>query len=326
MSKPDAGWRRKILGFLAHVPLASTWAVKKIHVRRYRRRLGRSPDLVRPRRFTEYILHRIIYDRDPLLKIVSDKVAVRGWIDRVLGPGFSVGLLGSWTSAGSIPWTGLPTPFVIKPSHCSGPFDVVERTPDPDAIVALEKQVAPWLDADHFDNSFEWGYRNVPRRIIAEPLLRAPDGGPLVEVTAFVFHAEPRILLALAGHKHSPTERCTLWLDENGTRSDISVAAPQVEEVQGLEGASRMKEQVEAVRHEMLELCRRIGEHFGYIRVDFYITDAGLKIGELTPYPVAGLASYRPDDADTRLGSMLRDSGLRRRDRGLAPHAWPPLD
>jgi hypothetical protein len=319
-------WRRRLLVALARTPGLSTAVLRARHVRRYRRSVGRKPDLRRPRLFTEYILHRIVYDRDPLLKVASDKFAVRGWIDRVLGPGYAVPLLGAWQSADRIDWASLPVPFVIKPAHCSGPFHVVERTPEPDEIAKLSADLAGWLGSDFFDTSFEWGYKDLPRRILCEPLLRSPDGGPLIEVTVFVFHGQPRILLALAGHKHSAKDRCTLWLDENGVRSDIHVGAPAVEEVLGETGARRMAEQVEAVRLEMVELSRKVGDHFSYVRVDFYITDAGLKIGELTTYPVAGLAVYKPDDADARLGRMLRDSGLQRRDRGLAPFAWPPLD
>jgi hypothetical protein len=324
--KALAALRRKVVLTLTHVPGLSTWAVKCLLARRYARHFGRAPDLRRPRLFTEHILHRIVYDRDPLLKIASDKVAVRGWIDGVLGPGYTVPLLGTWHSADQIDWMSLPIPFIVKPAHSSGPFRIVDRPLDEAHIQELTTAVAQWVDEDFFHTSFEWGYRGLRRRVTAEPLLRAPDGGRLVEVDVFTFHGQPRVLLAFTGHKHSETDRCAIWVEESGSRSHMWGSTALAEEVLDSAGVKRMEDQIEAARPGMIELSRRIGEHFPYVRVDFYITDTGLKIGELTTYPAAGLGIYHPDDADARLGRMLRDSGLQRRDRGLAPFAWPPLD
>lgn len=326
------GWRKagswlreKLRRALARTPGLSTRIVRDFHTRRYLRHFRRPPDLDRPRLFTEYIVHRIIYDRDPLLKVASDKIAVRRWIDRVLGPGYCVPLLGAWKSANQIPWTSLAVPFVLKPNHASGPFHIADRL-EPAEIPALARMAASWIEQDFFDRSFEWGYRGLPRRITAEPLLRAPDRGSLIEVDVFTFHGEPLVLLAFTGPKTSRTQRCAIWFDATGARSDLWGSTARAEDVLDPAGVERMERQVEAARPRMLELSRRIGAHFSYIRVDFYITDAGLKIGELTTYPAAGLGIYRPADADARLGSMLRDTGLRRRARGLEPYRWPPLN
>lgn len=311
---------------VAWIPWVSQLALRRLHGRRYQRRFGRAPDLDRPRRFTEYIVHRIIYDRDPLLRVVSDKVAVRDWIDGVLGPGFTVPLLGAWKSADDVPWSSLPVPFVLKPNHASGPYKIVDKPLTAPIIASLRHSAGIWLTWDYFDRSFEWGYRRLPRRITAEPLLRAPDGGSLIEVDVFTFHGEPLILLAFTGSKKSDTERCAIWLDASGARSDMWGSTRMAEDVLDAAGLARMERELEAARPQMIELAARIGAHLPYVRVDFYLTDEGLKVGELTPYPAAGGGIYRPDDADHRLGAMLRESGRRRRARGLKPYPWPPLD
>jgi hypothetical protein len=308
------------------VPWLSIRVLRGYHARRYARSFGRRPNLERPRLFTEYILHRIVHDRDPLLKVVSDKIAVRRWIDAVVGEGFTVPLLGAWASADEIDWAALPIPFVLKPSHSSGPFRIVEQAVSAAQRQALVEEVSAWLAVDFFDVSLEWGYKGLPRRVTAEPLLRSADGASLIEVNVFAFHGQPRMLLAFTGHKHSETERCVMWIEASGARSDMWGSTALAHDVLGPDGAQRMADQVEAARPAMLELSRRIGSHFPYVRVDFYITDGGLKIGELTSYPAAGCGVYRPDDADMRLGRMLRDSGLARRAAGHPPYPWPPLD
>lgn len=329
--RPRAPSRRKVfierlVRAAAWIPWVSTLALRWLHGRRYARRFGRAPDLDRPRRFTEYIVHRIVYDRDPLLRVASDKLAVRTWLDRLLGPGFTVPLLGAWKSADDVPWSSLPVPFVLKPNHASGPYHIVEQPLDASRIASLREEARSWIDKDFFDRSFEWGYRRLPRRITAEPLLRAPDGASLIEVDVFTFHGEPLILLAFTGSKKNEKERCAIWLEASGARSDMWGSTRLAEDVLDAASLARMERELEAARPQMIELAARIGAHFPYVRVDFYLTEDGLKIGELTTYPAAGGGIYRPDDADHRLDAMLRESGWRRRARGLAPYRWPPLD
>ena len=74
------------------------------------------------------ILHRIIYDRDPKLRIVCDKVAVRRLIEERVGVEYVVPLLGVWQRASEIPGIRLPQKFVLKPSHSSGPFAIVDQS------------------------------------------------------------------------------------------------------------------------------------------------------------------------------------------------------
>ena len=46
------------------------------------------------------------------------------------------------------------------------------------------------------------------------------------------------------------------------------------------------------------------------IRVDFYLTDRGPRIGELTPYPLAGLVRYEPPEEGVETADAIEASGL----------------
>lgn len=304
-------------------PILRTQVVRLLAVRGYKRRFGRLPNLRQPRRFSEYVIHRVIYDRDPALKLLADKLAVRRIITQAAGPDYVVPVLGSWDSARAIPWPDLPLPAVLKPTHLSGPFAFLH---DPGSIdrVALEREADAWLRTDHFYRHGEWGYLGCPRRLVAEPLLRAPDGGALIETAVFTFHGEPVLIKALHGLKGSEG-RCCLWQDSAGRTPDLHDITPLACDRLPTEAFRRLKEQVDAARAEMLEVSARIGALMPLVRVDFYLTGQGLRIGELTPYPLAGTTPYEPSEWDDRLGRMLRDGGLKRRDQGFEPYAWPPL-
>lgn len=51
---------------------------------RYKRVFGFFPDLKNPKRFTEKIMYRIIYDHNPQYTYLADKVLVRDWINKKL--------------------------------------------------------------------------------------------------------------------------------------------------------------------------------------------------------------------------------------------------
>ena len=266
----------------------------------------------------------MIYDRDPMLRRVADKLAVRAIITAAVGDRYLVPLVGTWTRAEQIPWRQLPLPAVLKPSHMSG---AIEFLRDIDSIdpVALEHKAAAWLREDYFFRHVEWGYRGCARQLIAEPLLVSSDGGVLVEASVFTFHGRPVLVKALVGTKGSK-ERCCLWQDPEGRTPDLHDITPLAHDRLSSEAFDRLQSQVDMVRDEMLEVSARIGSTMPMIRVDFYLTDRGLRVGELTANPLAGTVKYEPPEWDARLGRLLRDTGIARRDSGLAPYPWPPLD
>src|SRR5205814_7670003 len=126
----------------------------------YQKTFGVFPRLNPPVSFNERILHRNIYDRDPRLRIVNDELAVRGLIEERVGKEYVVPLLGVWECPREIAWHMLPKKFVLKPSHSSGPFAIVDRS----VGVNMEKLTAEaeeWVGYDYFERLFQWGYRGI---------------------------------------------------------------------------------------------------------------------------------------------------------------------
>jgi hypothetical protein len=70
----------------------------------YRRITGRSPRLLRPRRFTEKMQWRRLLELDPVVTVLSDKLAARDFIATRIGPGPQADLLWAGNDADAIPW------------------------------------------------------------------------------------------------------------------------------------------------------------------------------------------------------------------------------
>ena len=289
--------RTRGLRWLRRAPVIGPWLIRNALVRRHVTVHGTAPRLDPPIAFNERILHRILFDRDPRLKVVNDKLAVRDFIRARVGAEYVVPLLGVWRDPALVDWDRLRVPFVLKPSHSSGPVAFVRTEADLDRV-QLSALVRGWLAADYFDTSLEWGYRNLPRRLLAEPLLRGPDGAAPVEAQVFTFHGRAAIARVLVGLKGGGRrEACfnaqgaLLPMTFRGQPSDVR-PAPEV-------------------LHQLFALAETVSAGFSHLRVDFYLTADGPMIGEVTPYTLGGTLRWRHPEWDGVVGRMWAEQERR---------------
>jgi len=276
---------------LRRAPVLGPRLIRAELERRYRSVFGRTPCLDAPSSFNEWILHRTLYDRDPRLKIICDKLAVRDFIRERAGPQFVVPLLGVWPDPASIPWDTLPRRFVLKPNHSSGPVAIVRTDTERDPA-ALAAKAAGWLKHDFFDINFERGYRDMPRRLLAEPLLTGPGGGPLAEAQVFTFHGVPSFIRLVTGQRRMPDRREN-WFDMEGRVLPLRATYPLGDFVLSPNDAGTVA-----------ALAERIAANFRHLRVDIHLTCSGPKVGELTPYHGAGMAKWTPPEWDEKFGRL----------------------
>ncbi|WP_082434105.1 ATP-grasp fold amidoligase family protein [Devosia sp. A16] len=286
--------------------------------RRFQRAFGRLPDLSHPRTFNERMLHRLVYDRDPLFTVFSDKIAAKDYIARRVGPGYNVPLLGKWSTPRQIDWAALPERFVLKPSGDSGRFVLVrgpaERNPDHLRAIAWS-----WLKTRRAGRRHaEWGYRGVPRQLLAEPLLVGPDGGTPPEINVLTFGGKAKLIRRFTGRKTLP-ERRDAWFDATGRQVEIGVVSI----------ASVRMELPESLRLELIEVAEALSDGLDHLRVDFYLTGDGLRVGELTPYSWGGMAHWRSPDLDEKMGRLWageNDYAIFDDFRDPDPAGVPPAD
>lgn len=259
----------------------------------YVRRFWRFPRLHRPVTFNEHITHRLIFDRDPLLKTVCDKIATKGLVAERAGPRHVVPLLGAWSRIADIPWSELPESFAVKPSFTSGPFELVG--PDTDRE-ALARDMQAWLPRRPPHRHYrEWGYKGVPRKVMAEPLVTGPRADDVAhECDVHVFNGRALLLRVLTGRKLTSSRRDT-WFDRDGRPLKI-----RVEKIR-----SQPYDLPPGLRNELIEVAERVARGFRFMRVDTYLTPEGVKVGELTAYPWAGEATWAVPELDEMMGRLF---------------------
>src|SRR5262245_8145705 len=117
-------------------------------LRRYRVLFGRWPRLFPPISFNEHILHRIIFDRDPRLKVICDKVALRQFVRDKVGSKYNVLLIGVYGHPDEIEWQKLPVKFVLKASHASGSARIIDQSISLDRD-ELSRLAGQWLAQEY---------------------------------------------------------------------------------------------------------------------------------------------------------------------------------
>lgn len=319
-------WRGGALRpWVLRLPVLGWRKIRRELVQRHRRKFGQELRLAPPRGLNEIIKHRMIFDRDPRLRLTCDKIAVRRLIAETVGAQHAVPLIGAWRDARDIPWKTLPLPVVIKPSQASGAYRILRRIDDKN-LPALVREAERWLRIDYFDRFLEWAYRGLPRRVIAEPLIVSPDGSALIEVEVFVLAGRAAVVLCATGRKNTPG-RCAEWYDRAGQQLDLIGRAPYIDTVLTPAQCARFRRQVQDAFPAAIDLAERAARGFALLRVDIYLSDGGLRIGELTPYPAAGGGTYQPAGWDERLGQQFFEHLAQARRLGLRfPPHWPPAD
>jgi hypothetical protein len=261
---------------------------------------GKLPNLVRPQTFNEKVQWRKLYDRDPRLRVYSDKIAAKQLACSRLGPEWIVPTLWTGERPQDIPFETLAPPYVIKTNHGSGMITLVRSAADvvPDAIVS---QLTDWLSRDYSLDHFEWAYHGIPPRILVEPMINVGGRIP-ADLKVWVFDGKARFLQLhvdrFDSHMHAFFDRD--WRVQPFTMNPTVPPPPP--------GVPRPEH-----LPEILAAAEELAEGFSFARVDFYDLPSGPKFGEFTFYPGAGLVPFSPEDSDRMIGSFWKIRSRKRR-------------
>ncbi len=269
----------------------------------YRHVNGAAPDLRSPHLLSERILHRMFFERDPLLRTFCDKIAAKEWIAARIGPGHTPLTLAVADSLDALRAQPLPDRWMLKASHGSGWYQLVDSASTTLNASVMEHS-RTWLKTDYAGKSQEWGYRNLPRRLLAEELLSCA-GAQCIEISAFCFQGRlrgirlyrpsyARAVLRASQPSLLRTKEC--FLDE--TFHALPLVRAQFDHCPEL--AATARHQLEA----FLPLAEKLSSDTPFLRVDGYLSEQGAMVGELTPYPGAGIWLRLPRQWDAWFGAF----------------------
>jgi hypothetical protein len=258
--------------------------------------LGYTPALLNPRTYNERLGHKALFDHNPLLVTTTDKISVRDYVTKTIGPEYLIPLLGTYDDPLDIPWDELPNSFVLKANNnCGANLLVADKS-------TLDREMATqtarvWLRQNYTHATGEWAYGQIKPRLLAEAFLQPDgDGRPPPDYKIYVFQGRPR-LFDVHFDRFQPQYRSiqrdaltlgTLpfdWGDEDRPAEYSSYTPPH--EI-----------------HTMLDLAAKLGAPFAHVRVDFYLCDEKIWFGELTHYTSNACAPFFPARYDRIVGDL----------------------
>jgi hypothetical protein len=266
----------------------------------YRLKLGRKLDLKTPKRFTEKLQWLKLYDRKPEYTKMVDKIAVKEYVEGVIGDQFIIPTLGTWYHFDDIDFDSLPNQFVLKTNHGGGGCAVVICRDKNKFDKARAKGILEHsLNHSIYPNLREWPYKNIKPMILAEELLECETATDIPDYKWYCFNGVPKYCQIIQSRS---TKETIDFFDTNWVHQEFVGLNPAFGE------HFKMAEIVPA-RPTNLELHIQIAERLSlnipFSRIDLYDIGGKVYFGEITFYPMSGLGCFEPEVFDVQLGNMI---------------------
>lgn len=248
---------------------------------KYLRRMQRIPDVARPVLFSERMLWRKLFDRNPDFVTFADKLACKRWIaERV--PDLPIPrVLWEGERPEDIPPDLIRPGVAIKANHGSGFNLLIRDAPPPrEQVVDTARR---WLASHWGRRRGEWSYAGVPRRVFVEDLVVPPPGETLYDVKMHAGGGEIGFCNVFTGTK-APAQRSGRYAPDG---TPLGEAVP---------GSAALPADMPLPPgfHRAVAFGRRLGGGMDYARLDFLVHGEQAFAGEITVFTAAGYRDFSP--------------------------------
>ena len=265
---------------------------KYIIEHQFERAVGYKPNIDNPKSFNEKLQWLKLYNEDPLLTKCADKYLVRDYVKEKIGEEYLIPLLGVWDSPDEIDFDKLPNQFVLKVNWGSGQNIIVKDKSKLD-IKEAKAKLKEWLKphSNHYYFGFEWCYKNIQPKIIAEKYIEQIDGN-LLDYKIFCNNGNPSFLfVGIDRHKDLKFNFYDLDFNLLPFKQHYDVSNKKIPKPECFQ--------------EMLNVAKNLSKDFLHARIDLFLIGNKIYFGEITFYHFNGLEAFEPVEWDYKLGEML---------------------
>ena len=264
----------------------ASWYVRSI----YKQKTGVPLNLENPVTFNEKIQWLKLNYRNPILTRMADKIESKEVVREILGSDRSVPTAAIFDSYDSIRLDGLPIALALKATHGSG-WNIISRDKEQLDEQAVRDYFRFWLGKSYYLYSKEWAYKHIRPRVICESLLLDKSGELPLDYKVYCFSGRAECILVI--NRHSAKKKWSY--DSSWNKLPFSIDSPVPDE-----------ECPRPIRlAEMLHISESLSAGLPFLRVDFFLVDDALYVGELTAYPANGMGIFTDEAWNRKLGEML---------------------
>ena len=266
-------------------------------VRLYQERVGHTLDLHNPKRFSEKIQWRKLYELTPLMSRLSDKYEVREWVKEKIGEDYLIPLLGSWDAFDDIDFNELPKSFVLKTNNASGTNLIIQDKMKMDKRTAKRK-FDYWIKKPFgMLSGLELQYCSIKPKIIAEKNMLSEGMDDLPDYKFFCFDGKVYCSYTMIEYTNDHEKGKLGFFDREynlleAHREDFQPIKEQIPRPQNYE--------------KMIEVAEILSKGFSHVRVDLYNINGRVYFGEMTFTTNSGFTKYRPEEFDYELGEQWK--------------------
>ena len=265
--------------------------------RQFLKKVGYPLNLDNPKTFNEKLQWLKLHDRNPLYTKMVDKYEAKKYVADIIGEEYIIPTLGVWDNFDEIDFDKLPNQFVLKCTHDSGSIAICKDKATFDKKAARKKLERGLRYNYYYAGGFEWPYKNVKPRIIAEKFMVDESRTELKDYKVFNFNGEPKII-QVDYDRFVEHKRDLYGADWHKLEYALAYAMNPGHEV-------NRPQKLE----EMLDLARKLAKGHAFLRTDFYSINDKLYFGEMTFYPEAGFGKWSPNEIDDKLGNCVNIQG-----------------
>lgn len=268
------------------------------HYLKVSRKNNRIPYPVIPRCANDKFLWRKLFDHDPRFVTISDKLAVKDWVNEEGIDVNTARVLWSGEDADQIPEELLQQNVVIKANHgWQMNIFIHDGSYNHDQMV---KKANSFLDRTHGIETGEWGYFDIHRKLFVEEML-VEDWSELIEMKYYTYGKKIERLVVIYDRFNDMS--ADIWApgrDGTLTLTDETAAV----------SSKRPGMPLPPTHHRATAITREIGSRFDHMRVDLFTDGNEVWLSELTVYNLSGFITVHGLDPDSPLNTSwdLRES------------------
>lgn len=254
---------------------------------------------INPRSFNEITCWIKSNYRNDLWNKCADKLGTKKFLNEIGLGEYVPKTLSIYNSSSEINLIDLPDKFVLKTNHDSGSVFFCEKGKTNFANVF--KRLDESIQHNYSANTGEWVYENIKPLIFAEEFLYPLKGKLLVDYKFFSFNGI--FGWGFTGQNRTVDSRFCVFED------DFKI---QNVEYIYLKPAKKDMPPKPNSFSEMVNVSNKISKILDFVRVDFYETTQGPKIGELTFFSQSGFGAFTKKQYDFKYGELFKNTKLYR--------------
>ncbi|MCE7054126.1 hypothetical protein LZF95_05525 [Algoriphagus sp. AGSA1] len=256
---------------------------------------GYDLDLSAPRTINQIIVKKKLFDRNKLIPITADKIEVKNYLLNKYGKSFEKYIIPTIaeinsTSVKKIPYHKLPSSFIVKGAHLCGLNLIIRDFKANEHQELFENHCYKILNSKIPNYKNEWGYSKIKPRVLIEPLLLDKNKSIPKDYKFYCFNGVCEYFYIdferFGNHSRS-------IFDREGNYLSAEILYPSIQQKHDLDNLK-----------DLIALVDSLSKGFDFIRIDLYLFDGNVFIGEFTHYPGSGHVKIEPYEFDKKLGDL----------------------